>query len=436
MSGIKFSKEGFINAVDTGEFDSSFTLLYGIKQEALPEERCRYLDAMVAFEEAFGGNQREYFVFSAPGRTEICGNHTDHNNGRVLAAAVDLDIIAIASPNNENMIRVQSAGFNRTDAVDLSDLSVNQERKGNARSLMAGVAAGIRARGGSVSGVDIYTTSRVSRGSGLSSSAAFEVCLGTALNCIFNDGRLSPLEIAQIGQYAENEHYGKPCGLMDQTACAVGGAVEFDFENPQNPAVTKLDFNLAKHGYSMVITNTGGSHSDMDGEYAAIRAEMESIAVHFGKITLRGVTEASVLTELPRLREEAGDRAVLRALHYFAENQRVVKMTAAIKSGDVDSFLHLVRDSGHSSYEYVQNAYNPNDPRQQGIPVALALSGRILGRRGAARLQGGGFAGTIQAFVPEDLLVSYCELLQSVFGKDACTVVKIRDHGGVMLPVE
>lgn len=413
-----------------GKYDAQFSMLYGLQQ--LAHQRKRYADALRAFIGEYGPG-RPVSLYSAPGRTEIGGNHTDHNNGLVMAAAVDLDIIAVVSVNGENIVRVRSAGFGRPDHVNLDDLTARPEEKGCSSSLIRGVAAGIVNRGGAMGGFDTYTTSAVLRGSGLSSSAAFEVCMACIFNEEYNEGRFSAVELGMIGQYAENDYFGKPSGLMDQTACAVGDAITIDLKDPAAPVVQKVPFDLGSHGYHLVITDTKGSHANLTDEYAAIRNEMEAVAAYFGKEVLRDVHWEAFCEALPLLRERMGDRALLRSLHFFAECKRVPALAAAIQSGNMKQFLALVLESGYSSVAYNQNAYSVKNPAEQGIPLGLALSQNVLAGKGAWRLQGGGFAGTIQAFVPNELLEPYCQTLEGVFGSDACHVLQVRSKGCIRL---
>ena len=411
----------------TGQWDSARTKLYGV---AFKEQRGRYAAALEGFMQTFG-TQREVHIYSAPGRTEIGGNHTDHNHGIVMAAAVDLDIIAVAACSEGSIIRVSSKGFPGMDEVDTAALSPQAGETGRSAALVRGMAAGIVEAGGKVGGVDIYTVSSVLRGSGLSSSAAFEVVLGAVLNGEFNEGRFSAVKIAQISQYAENVFFGKPSGLMDQMACSVGSAITIDFKDTAGPIVNKVAFDLAKHGYALCITDTKGSHAELTPDYAAVRGDMEAVAAFFGKKVLREVEETAFYESLPAVREKTGDRAVLRAVHFFNECRRAKALCAAVREDRFEDFLRLIVEGGHSSFEYNQNAYSTKHPARQGVPLGLALSQRVLEGRGAWRLQGGGFAGTIQAFVPYDLLAQYKSVLEGVFGEGACYVLNIRNYGGV-----
>lgn len=417
----------------SGEYDAAFAKLYGEAPEILEQQRKRYAGLVDLFAADFGAD-REVRLYSAPGRTEIGGNHTDHNNGVVMAAAVNLDIVAVVSPNEDNVVRVKSEGFGKIDDVDLSVLVPQEREMEHSAGLIRGVAAGIVRDGGKVGGFDAYTTSNVLRGSGLSSSAAFEVCMGAIFRGEFNNNdmeKFTQVRIAQIGQYAENVFFGKPCGLMDQTACAVGGAISIDFKDPENPVVDQTKFDLASHGFSLCISDTKGSHADLTDDYAAIRREMESVAETFGKKVLREVDEAEFFAAIPSLRAKVGDRAVVRAIHFYNECHRARALCAAVREDRFDDFLKMVIQGGHSSFEFNQNAYSIKNIREQGVPLALAISQKVLEGRGAWRLQGGGFAGTIQAFVPGDLLDAYCGAIDALFGKDACHVLNVRNYGAV-----
>ena len=417
------------NRILAGGWDGALKKLYGASYMA---QRKRYADALEGFAQVFGA-QREVRIYSAPGRTEIGGNHTDHNRGVVMAAAVDLDIIAVAACNADNVIRVKSKGFSGMDEVDITRLAPRADEQGRSIALVRGVAAGIAEAGGKVGGVDIYTVSNVLRGSGLSSSAAFEVVLGAVLNGEFNAGQFSAIKIAQISQYAENVFFGKPSGLMDQMACSVGSAITIDFKDAAAPVVDKVPFDLARYGYALCITDTKGSHADLTPDYAAVRGEMEAVAAFFGKQVLREVEEEAFYHNLPAVREKTGDRAVLRAIHFFQECRRAGRLCDAVREGRFEDFLQLITEGGHSSFEYNQNAYSTKHPEQQGVPLGLALSQRVLAGQGAWRLQGGGFAGTIQAFVPHGLLGQYQSVLEGVFGQGACYVLNIRNYGGIQV---
>ncbi len=409
------------------EYDAVLAKNY--KREDIEAQKARYIRIASSFEEFYGAD-REVSVFSAPGRTEVCGNHTDHNHGKVLAASVNLDAVAVAGKNDENIVRVKSEGY-KMDVVDLSDLGVMPEERGKSQSLVRGVCAAFKNRGYKIGGFDAATASDVLSGSGLSSSAAFEVLLGTMLNHLYNDGKISPVEIAQIAQFAENEYFGKPCGLMDQMACSVGGFVMIDFNDPSAPVIEKLGFDFGACGHALCIVDTGGNHADLTDEYAAVRSEMENVASKFGKNVLRDVDRAEFEEKISVVRDSAGDRAVLRAMHFYNENTRVVKQAAALKAGDFEAFKALVIESGFSSYMYNQNVYTCKAPASQPVSLALAICQEILSGKGAWRVHGGGFAGTIQAFVPMDLLDEFKSKICAVFGEKSCYVLNIRPEGGI-----
>ncbi len=401
------------------------------KSEDIENQKKRYIRVAEAFEELFGAD-REVNAFSAPGRTEVGGNHTDHNHGCVLAAGVDLDAIAVAGKNDENIVRVKSEGF-EMDVVDLSELEVMPNERNQSASLIRGVCAEFKNRGYNIGGFDAATASDVISGSGLSSSAAFEVLLGTMLNHLYNDGKVSAVEIAQIAQFAENRYFGKPCGLMDQMACSVGGFVAIDFNDPSKPIINKVDFEFSSCNHALCIVDTGADHSDLTDEYAAVRGEMELVASKLGKKVLREVDREEFEKNISILRDSAGDRAVLRAMHFFNENDRVAKQADALKKGDFEAFKSLVIESGFSSYMYNQNVYTCKNPSSQAVSVALALCNDILKGKGAWRVHGGGFAGTIQAFVPLELLDEFKKKICAVFGEKSCYVLNIRPIGGAMI---
>lgn len=388
----------------------------------------RYIEALDAFEKCFG-KDREVRLFSAPGRTEVGGNHTDHQQGRVLAAAVNMDIICIASLNENSMIRIKSAGYPQ-DEVSLAQLDIKETEKNKAVSLIRGVAARCKALGYDVSGFDAYTTSNVLKGSGLSSSAAFEVAVGTMISHLFNAGKISAIEIAQIGQYAENTYFGKPSGLMDQMASSVGGFVTIDFADPAKPVVEPVAFDFEKSGFTLCIVDTKGDHADLTHEYAAITVEMKSVAKMFGADYLRHVDSSAFYDRLPEVKKQCGDRAALRAIHFFSDNERVVKQVNALRKGDFDAFKSLIIESGRSSFACLQNVFSCSQPREQGLSLALAVSEMLLSPKGAWRVHGGGFAGTIQAFVPGELLDIYKAYMEKLFGEGSCHQLSIRPVGG------
>ena len=390
------------------------------------------LDA--GFEAAFGGAPERYF--SAPGRTEIGGNHTDHQRGRVLAGAVNLDTVAAVRLNGTNVIRIQSKGY-PLSTVDLSQLTPVESEINSTPALIRGVAARFTQMGCKVEGFDAYCESTVLPGSGLSSSAAYEVLIGTIVNHMFFEGKVSQPEIAMIGQYAENVFFGKPCGLMDQTASAVGNLVTIDFFDKENPVIEPVDFDFASCGHALCIIDSGADHADLTDEYAAVPGEIKAVAAYMGKEVLTQIDEAEFYANIPALRKACGDRAVMRCIHFYQENARVPKQVAALKAGDFDTFLSLVKQSGYSSYMYLQNVIPAGYKAHQDVAVALALAEHYLKGRGAYRVHGGGFAGTIQAFVPFDILDEFVAGMDSVLGEGACHVLSIRPHGGVpAIPAE
>ena len=380
------------------------------------------------FTTVFGGEPTRYF--SAPGRTEIGGNHTDHQRGRVLAGAVNLDTVAAVRPNGTDLIRIQSEGYPMCQ-VDVTQLTPQENEINTTMALIRGVAARFSQLGCKVGGFDAYVTSTVLPGSGLSSSAAYEVLIGTIINYLFFEGKVSQPEIAMIGQYAENVFFGKPCGLMDQMASAVGAMVTIDFYDKENPVIEKVDFDFAACGHALCIIDTRASHADLMDEYAAIPNELKAVCGYFGKDVLTQIPESDFVAAIPQLREQFGDRAVLRAYHFYKENARVPLQVEALKQGDFDRFLALVKESGYSSYMYLQNVIPAGYKAHQDVAIALSLCELYLGGRGGYRVHGGGFAGTVQAFVPVDMLETFRTGIDQVLGDGACHVLSIRPHGGV-----
>ena len=415
------------NALVGGNYDEKLTYVYGAG--ALAGQKKRYADALDAFA-ALYGEGREVALYSVAGRSELSGNHTDHNHGCVIAASIDLDIIAVASPNAENVIRVKSEGFPE-DVVNIDEYTTPVESGfGSSASLIAGMVAGFRKDGYAVGGFDAYTTSNVLKGSGISSSAAFEDMIGNILSHIYNDGKVDNVEIAKLAQYAENEFFGKPCGLMDQVACAAGGIVAIDFANPKAPIIEKMDCDLTAAGYNLCIVNTGGNHADLTDDYASVPKEMKAVAAALGKTVLREVSEEDVIANIPALRTTLGDRAILRALHFFGENRRVAAQKAALQKGDISEFFAGVLASGRSSFCYLQNVYTTKNLSEQGLSLALCLAdGYLNGKSAAWRVHGGGFAGTIQAFVPAEEVAAFRAKMDAAFGEGTCIVLRIRQEG-------
>ena len=417
-----------LNYVKAGKLNDKLADIYG--SENTEAQKARYEEAICEFASVYG--EREVSLFSVPGRSEISGNHTDHNHGKVLAGSINLDIIAVASKTNDGVIKIKSKGFPE-DAIDTNTYtSPNESDFFKSGALIAGMAKAFTNAGYEKGGYVAYTTSNVFKGSGLSSSAAFEVMVGNILNFYYNDGKVENTEIAKMAQFSENVFFGKPCGLMDQMACAVGGFVYIDFEDTKNPVIEKIPFDLSGQGYALCIVNTGGNHADLNDDYASVPAEMKSVAAYFGKEYLRQITKQDVLDNIAALREKVGDRAILRAIHFFNENERVATQACALKNENTAEFFNYVKRSGRSSFMYLQNVFTTKNVSEQGLSLALAITDSVLnGRGGAHRVHGGGFAGTIQAFVPFDSVSEYREVIDSAFGKGACHVLRIRPYGAI-----
>ena len=414
-----------IEALNHPETEAIFAKLYG-KGNVVPQQ-IRYRQLLLKFEAAFPGRE-EVELFSAPGRIEVGGNHTDHNAGRVLAATVDLDALAAVSRNGNGLIRVHSEGYPPL-IVRTTELEPVEGEKHTSTALVRGVCARLARLGYSVGGFEACITSNVLKGSGLSSSAAFEILITTIFNHLYNRGEIDPILLAQVGQFAENQYFGKPCGLMDQTTSVVGGFVTIDFQDFTRPRVKKVEFDFASSGFALVIVDTGGSHADLTDDYAALPAEMKQVAGFFGGKVLREISRERIIEALPQLRGKVSDRAILRALHFFADDQRVVDQVEALEQNDFPRFLRLVVESGHSSSMLAQNSYTTRRVDQQGVSLALAVSELILKGRGAWRVHGGGFAGTIQAFVPHEILTAYVSRMRAIFGEKSCYVLMIRPLG-------
>ncbi len=416
------------NKITDGGLNDSFMLLYGESENA----KERYQKAVDSFENLFG-EKDNLRVFSAPGRTEVGGNHTDHQHGCILAGSVDLDVLGIVAKNDENVIRIKSEGF-PMDVVELTSLSVNTSEKGRSAALIRGVCAAFKNKGYNVGGFDAYTTSNVLKGSGLSSSAAFEVLISNIINGLYNNNSATAVDIAKFSQFAECEYFGKPCGLLDQVASSVGGFTYADFYNPQDPKIEKIDVDFSKSGYTLCVVDTGGNHSDLTQDYADITIDCAKVSEYLGnKKHLRNVSEEDFYKSIGKLRMSCGDRAVLRAFHFFNESRRVEEQRAALKNADFETFLSLVNKSGNSSYKYLQNLYSPSNVSEQGLCLAIALTKQYLEDKGACRVHGGGFAGTIQCYIPNDKLDGYKEMIENVFGKGAFVALKIRPVGGYQL---
>ena len=419
-----------INALKNGDFNANLKAVY-VTDDAVKSQIPRYVETLNDFGELYGWD-RDVSIMSAPGRTEVCGNHTDHNNGKVLAASINLDAIAVVSKADGDTIRVKSKGH-RMNVVDLNDLTPDESKFGDSTALVQGVAAGIKNLGYNIGAFDACTTSDVMGGSGLSSSAAFEVLLGSIFSYAFNDGKISAVDIAKVAQYSENVFFGKPCGLLDQMASSVGSFVTIDFESTENPVIKKIDFDFSKSGHSLCIVDTGGNHSDLTDDYAAVRGEMEAVAKAMGKSVLRETTYEDFMANLPKITQQVNDRAILRAIHFYYENMRVDNAIAALENNDFEAFKEIIIDSGNSSYMLNQNVYSPKNPTEQKLSLALAISKELLAGKGAWRVHGGGFAGTIQAFVPNEMLNDYKSVIEGVFGDGSCHVLIIRPVGGTQV---
>ncbi len=390
----------------------------------------RYHEGAEQFRKRFGRNHE--FIFSAPGRSEICGNHTDHNLGKAVGAAIDLDVLTFVCPRKDSIISIHSEGYAPFE-VDLSDLSLQENEKGSSTALVRGIAYKTDETKRKIGGFDAYTTSNVCKGSGLSSSAAFEVAIVSILDHLYNEGDMPAMEMAKIAQFAENIYFGKASGLLDQLSCAYGGMIAIDFEDPDHPVATPLPFDFSQTGYDLVITDVGTDHADLTADYVAIKEEMEGIAAFFGEKYLRKVDPHAFNQNLPTLRKDHSERALLRAIHFFRENERVEALEKALKQKDFEAFKSIVCASGNSSYMYLQNIYSDRKPTEQAISLALCLTQQMLEGKGAWRVHGGGFGGTIQAYVPTEDTARYCAEMERVFGNGCCHILQIRPFGPIKL---
>ena len=415
-------------SLEQGSLDQRIKEIY-VDEQRVPYNRERYIRAIDRFTELFP-SEKEIEIYSAPGRSEVCGNHTDHQNGMVLATSINLDAIAIVAKAEEPVIRLVSGDF-PMEEVDVADLSMKEEEQSTTTALIRGVAAGMKERGHKVGGFTAYITSDVLMGAGMSSSAAFESLIGTILSGLYNDMQVSSIEIAQIGQYAENIYFGKPCGLMDQMACSVGGMIFIDFKEKEHPEVRQVHTDFEKAGLSLCIVDTKGSHADLTPDYAAVPAEMNQVAQALGREHLREVPRETFFKELPKLWKETSGRAVLRAIHFYEEEERVLRGVKSLEESDYPGFLSVIKASGDSSAKYLQNIYSPKDVDSQNVTVALAVSESVLGENGVCRVHGGGFAGTIQAFVKNEAVAAYKEQIEAIYGDDSCHVLKVRLQGGI-----
>lgn len=419
----------YIQEIQSGIYDERLREIY-VDEKLLSYQKQRYQDALIKFQELFG--EKEVSVYSAPGRSEVSGNHTDHQHGHVLAASINLDAVGVAARIGERTVRLVSGNAPLIEC-DLGELTPVEEEKERTAALIRGVAAGLVQRGYQVGGFEAYVTSDVLVGAGMSSSAAFESLIGTIFSGLYNDMQVPSVDIAKIGQYAENIYFGKPCGLMDQMACSVGGLIYIDFADIQQPLVRQIPADLEGHQYSLCIVDTKGSHADLTEDYAAVPREMKEIAAYFGKEYLREVEENDFFANIDKLREKAGDRAALRAIHFYTEQGRVSRAVKALEEDNFDGFLCEIRESGASSEKYLQNIFSLKNPHVQNVTVALAVSAYYLKDNGVCRVHGGGFAGTIQAFVKNEAVDDYKNAIEAIFGKDACHVLKIRPYGGILV---
>lgn len=424
MKHIRDLKAEIVN----GALESRMKEVY-VDSSLIDYHRSRYVAALEKFTDLFG--EKEVEIFSAPGRSEVCGNHTDHQHGHVLATAINLDAIAVVAKTEDNTIRLVSGDFPMVE-MDLTDVGKRENELETTAALIRGVAAGIKKMGCNIGGFEAYVTSDVLMGAGMSSSAAFESLIGTIFSGLYNDGTVSSVDIAKIGQYAENVYFGKPCGLMDQMACSVGGLIYIDFADKENPVIEQVPCDFEAHAYSLCIVDTKGSHADLTDDYAAIPVEMKQAAACFGKEFLREVNPDDFYSGIARVREQTGDRSVLRAMHFFDEQSRVSEGVKALKEDDFDTFMDVIERSGDSSSKLLQNIYSPKNVNTQNVTVALAASAHALqGGKGVCRVHGGGFAGTIQAFVKNEAVDDYKCYIESIFGEGACQVLKVRPYGGI-----
>lgn len=415
------------------EFKERLIKLYGSNSLVINYQEKRYLYLISKFEKLFG--TEELTFVSTPGRTELSGNHTDHNNGIVLAASINLDSIAACSANSTDVVSIHSESYDELIEVDLNQLNPKTDEEGTTSSLVRGIASRFKDLGYKIGGFNSVITSDVLQGSGLSSSASIEVLIGTIFNELYNDSRIQPDVLAQIGQYSENVYFGKPCGLMDQMACAIGGIVKIDFEDNTNPKFEKIDFSFDEFGYQLLVVDCGEGHDNLTDEYASIPAEMKSVAKVFDKDVLRKLDLESLNNNIKELRENVGDRSVLRALHFFKENERVEKQYNALKTKNIDEFLNLVTESGNSSFKYLQNIFPTSNPGNQPISLALSITEDFIHNigAGACRVHGGGFAGTIQVFIPNNSVSDYTKIVEAVFGKNSVKPLEIREFGSYVL---
>jgi len=433
MSSLQYIKE----KLSTEPVIKLFKELYGREEATIERQIERYIRLVSKYIDTFRDKEqdKDIHIFSTPGRTEVGGNHTDHNHGHVLAAGINLDSIAVACPSSDGIVTVYSEGYPEPFIVDLNELGVKEGEKETTQALIRGIAARLNELGYKIGGFNAYISSDVLPGSGLSSSASIEVLLATIFSHLYNEGKIDAQLLAMIGQYAENVYFGKPSGLMDQMACAVGGFVAIDFKEPGKPIVKKVDFDFAGQGYKLLVVNTGGNHADLTEDYASVPMEMKAVAKTLGAEVCRELSMEQVIANIPMLREKVNDRAILRAMHFLAEDNRVVEQVKALEQNDFQRFLDLVTNSGNSSWKWLQNCFTTHNPGEQGITLALAVTENFLASKGkgACRVHGGGFAGTIQVFMPLEYVDEYISLIEEIFGNKAVTPLSIRPYGTIRI---
>lgn len=415
-----------IQDIQNNVYNDTFLDIY-VDQEQLEHQKLRYVQAIEKFIDLYGN--QEVSIYSTPGRSEVCGNHTDHQHGEVLAAAINLDIIAVVA-KDDTKIKILSDDYD-IEAIHIDDLTLRENEKESSEGLIRGILARFQQLQHKIGGFVGYMTSDVLQGSGLSSSAAFEVMIGTILSGMYNDMKVDPVTIAKIGQYSENVYFGKPCGLMDQCACSVGSLIHIDFKDNENPIVEKINVYFPRFHHSLCIVDVHASHADLTEDYASIPEELKEVDHFFHQEYLRDVDEKEFYEHLTEVREAVNDRAVLRAIHVFKENKRVQQAVQSLKQEDFDTFKTIVKASGESSFKYLQNIYSNHYVGQQAVSLALALSENLLGAHGVCRVHGGGFAGTIQAFVEDDYVEAYKQGIEKYFGEGSCHILKIRKYGGM-----
>ncbi|ANN62398.1 galactokinase [Brachyspira hyodysenteriae] len=406
------------------KMDEKFSSIYGGDAYSISEAYSRLSDTIKHFESI--EKSQEIYVFSASGRTELSGNHTDHNNGCVLTASINLDKLAVVSKRDDNKIVVYTDYSNTPDIIDINDLNINKDEYGKSNALTRGVCAGIKNKGGNIGGCTVTLNNKVLIGSGLSSSASFESLIGEIQNALYNEDKISKVDIAKIGQYAENVYFGKPCGLMDQMGCSVGGIMSIDFKDNDNPIIEKVEYDFESKGYALMIVDAKGDHSGLTNEYAAIREEMNAVANYFGKKVCREITKKELIDNASKLRAEVGDRAVMRAYHFLEENERVINQINALKKDDINTYIKLMNESGLSSFMYLQNCYSVTSSKNMGVALGLTLTKDFLKGEGACRVHGGGFAGTIQALIPVNKFEEYKKYMNSIFGEGSAVKIRVR----------